>query len=1213
MMQPNPIQRFLGLARGADSPFDLLGLSPEQCDPASVRAALQRRMERLRRHPESLSHEADEVRLALHAAAAQLSDPAVRDQLAALLRSPQSASAPATMRHAAFRELATHVLARAGGWNRESRQWLGLLSHAHGLGDRELHQELRHIVASAKQGNAPIVTARPVDGASRSNGQTVYESIHKPRRRKRGISIGVPFWAIVSTATVAALLGAIVLRESATRRAAPATSEQITEQNPQAAPGRQPSDPTPGVLTPEVVVQQLSSPEQIQRWLDLAHAELSTDPGQAAWRFERATEALRQRWNLFSSSALLESQRDVMNFLHRAEPRSLSGERAGAAIESGLDTVNAEHQSVTGADVRTAVWSGATLLMIASDRNADSTMRRRAIDALQAAQIHTSARTNSFEDGAEATLPVIAERLIAWQAQHPATAAAEAWTVWNSTVETVTNADTAEGRRRADRIILQAAESLLSSDAHVATSAPALNTLASLLSTVRWSADGAGQAPPSWGAVLSWFDEPTIPVPDLAVATEWIVSRSGAPAVTSEMTLSRGSIVESRVALRERYARAWDADIAADSKGFAAVWARTVREVLTPTPRNSISEKLSRMALIARFNAAAALRWRGDVNGAGAIVVDPLSPVAAAGRTGNQPMGIVREASKERDGLWALRFLAARKRDLETRSNLLAEIGRAPWPLGPVDADVLVGVALQSPANELRSRAQEVARRRAAEPGIVSAMLDAISKAPRNASTTALVTDVTGRRVPSPANDAWEQAVRLALAERLLEMLAPMNEWTTVDQLSDVVAAAYAERAALPQTQRDDADFGAEFGGASSQDGATPAHIASDALFREWRDRAAMLSPNSRAPVSLEEIERRHVARQRLAVGPLQRFVGDQSSIAEAMAFVISAERPSRAAAVANVMEQLGAVRGGANSIVDQSVAAEQAMLALWALRYGLRVEDVLVESGAAAPQTATVNANPRATMIDVSQIDAAWLASTTVRDLKARLEALSPDDPIAAFNLAEELAYESQSPTGRDLARRLYELAYAWDETSNSPRGIGASVHLALADLSTRSDERRWLLAVALSMDPTLARIITLPAQERASLETRLALAEALELYRLGEYGDAQRKLSAPEVRQLLEHYEALLTGGAQRILTQIDGSPSCRECRNDRTAPDPRTPGESRLCPTCNGDPGPDVTDDLLLEQVRLELAILEDEPKSWSAALMATRGEGMREVGE
>ncbi|MDX2147741.1 MAG: hypothetical protein SFZ23_09495 [Planctomycetota bacterium] len=96
---PLPLQKFLGVRTLEAGPFSVLGLDPLMTQDADVLSALQARLGVVSAHPLSQTPEADEVRLALHAAAAQLLNRGVRERLVARLlaqdSTPETRCAPA--------------------------------------------------------------------------------------------------------------------------------------------------------------------------------------------------------------------------------------------------------------------------------------------------------------------------------------------------------------------------------------------------------------------------------------------------------------------------------------------------------------------------------------------------------------------------------------------------------------------------------------------------------------------------------------------------------------------------------------------------------------------------------------------------------------------------------------------------------------------------------------------------------------------------------------------------------------------------------------------------------------------------------------------------------------------------------------------------------------------------------------------------------------
>ncbi|MFT3684834.1 MAG: hypothetical protein QM783_07880 [Phycisphaerales bacterium] len=92
-----------------------------------------------------------------------------------------------------------------------------------------------------------------------------------------------------------------------------------------------------------------------------------------------------------------------------------------------------------------------------------------------------------------------------------------------------------------------------------------------------------------------------------------------------------------------------------------------------------------------------------------------------------------------------------------------------------------------------------------------------------------------------------------------------------------------------------------------------------------------------------------------------------------------------------------------------------------------------------------------------------------TVVGLDARLRALKPSDPQAYFVLAEDLASESADKPSRDLARRLFVLAFELYRARNGAGDgeMARSATLGLASLTAIDAERRWLAAVGDQVAP--------------------------------------------------------------------------------------------------------------------------------------------------
>ncbi|HZW09118.1 MAG TPA: hypothetical protein VFF69_04375 [Phycisphaerales bacterium] len=235
---------------------------------------------------------------------------------------------------------------------------------------------------------------------------------------------------------------------------------------------------------------------------------------------------------------------------------------------------------------------------------------------------------------------------------------------------------------------------------------------------------------------------------------------------------------------------------------------------------------------------------------------------------------------------------------------------------------------------------------------------------------------------------------------------------------------------------------------------------------------------------------------------------------------------------------------------------------------------------------------------------------------IPARLEALSPDAPEAYFRLAEEVAAESTSGPEDGLARRLFGLAFELDRRDGSPTWIAPSSCLGLASLARLESDRRWLRALANSLDPSYA----LPSWRNPELQAGVSgaafdAAEAIGAVRSGDGVRAADLLDRADVRHVIQRYGQLLgfsaSSGALWQLDQWASNWPCRECGNERVIYRPNTdPPSYRECYTCRGNPGPRLSREQLVSQLRFEAHLLHGISRSWGAQLALDMGAPLRE---
>lgn len=235
------------------------------------------------------------------------------------------------------------------------------------------------------------------------------------------------------------------------------------------------------------------------------------------------------------------------------------------------------------------------------------------------------------------------------------------------------------------------------------------------------------------------------------------------------------------------------------------------------------------------------------------------------------------------------------------------------------------------------------------------------------------------------------------------------------------------------------------------------------------------------------------------------------------------------------------------------------------------------------------------------------------IDDLRERLESLDPSDPMAYFELGEEVAQEFETPEELALARELYTIAFDLDRRLGGRHG--ASIALALADLVGIGSERDWLLSLAHTLDRRLAR----PDWHRAatgdaSLQNAYLAALAVGRVRAGQGREAQELLSLPEVRSIIRRYGALLSPIAQPAEAWLDREARrwpCPECHQQRVSKAiDASSGAFVACRVCGGNPGPELSTEEFIATLRFEARMLRGVQRSWSAQVIADGGAPVRD---
>lgn len=980
-------------------PFGLLGITPEACADEQIAAALKQRLTALAQHPQAWSPEADEVRLALHVAAAQLRDPAVRSVLLASWNDPSMSAGPGMMalgasgvprvsgrpgkprspgaqegaRAAAeaasrgapglFGDVALQVLVHSGGWNADSKRRLAALAHAHGISPQGLMQALgdvsRRQRVSVRESGGHL---RPVVSSEPGAGEPEAMAAAPPAAQRRSITIAT---LVLLGLTVLMVTMLVLVRSGHDRepRTMVVSQGRKDKQKAPAAPAVPLAEQTAESLRPVPAVREDVRPDEalvrprevtppdpategrrILNQIRAARAILSSDPRAALKEFEAGVSALGVRWLTLGDDVLIAVQDEIANFVVEASRRDRGTGRA--ALEPVMSPARrlVDSDRLLGRDaIASAAWSSGMLMRLRRERELPSALGESIGALLRGiARDERLPGENTLYRGIALGLDGMSDRLqprTTDQGQSPELV--QAWGHWITVARALGAADADMGRQS----LLRAADRLLIDGPELTLNKPASDVLGLLLGTMDLRNDR-----PTGERLLSWFDDDAVTAPDLSMVTAWILTNGAIPGVSSEMLLTPNATPSQRTMLRNTYASLLGLERSRDPAASGGRWASQAREMLNGRGAASSdpAEALLRAASMAKLNEAAAHRWRLDdtlsdrAREAGQI--DRLRQQSRSGGDASRgDPGKLTWPGDERDGQWAKRYLGAMN-SADQRIELLNELRNSGGPFGPADADVLAEAACFGTPMQVRRQAQATVRDRSDSLIVVNGLLEALPRAARQPAVAEMIRGVAGVRLPTTEDPTWRVVARRVVVERLMVMIASSRDRQS-DALALVMEDAYRVRVAafgppVASRQRGGADSvaggsaDADFRERSAGGDAAPEQVAG-LLWDAWAGQARRYAEGRWAFATFDELQRRRAGRASLAEGPIQHFAGEQASVAEVMAYVVAAERSSRARRIVEVLEQMNTDRRAAGHVYQQIEAAERAVLHLWVIRLG--------------------------------------------------------------------------------------------------------------------------------------------------------------------------------------------------------------------------------------------------------------------------------------
>ena len=922
----NLVERFLGPESARGGPFALLGLRPDDAIARKrVIHALEQSLARVDDHVLSETPEADEVRLALHAAAAQLLNPTVLEHL--LHRwAPDAASARVRARQSAepldpissLEQDAVLTFALCGGWNARSLRRLAMLAHARGLPSQEVGRALRRITRMRPRPRRPVPVARPAHagaappksaprGGAPKGGAPRGGAPARPRDILAPDPGTDPRDPIVTRLRLAGLLGAVAVATIVLLVVAVRLIVSASEPSPRiGGPGGARADgagPAPVEAAPpdapDAIPErrtELRNPALVLRELRAAVDGADIAPAESLDRFASAVEVLSRVWPTFSADQLRSANDQVGAFVRRVSSERRRSRIAVDAVGRGSRVLGLGAHLVGADDVWPAVWSASVLSVLSHDQNMSATAAEFIRADLSDVRGADAPRPASFPAAAVATLRKAARESIV---DTP-----EAWVRWIEAIEAVTP----EGSQSRQATLLAGLERLIAQDG--ADRPPVEVEIRVVALAIDWRESELARR---W--LVRQFDDRRATTPGLSVLTAVLAERSAVPGVDVTMVLSADATPADRQQLRDRYRGVWRLDAPRNADAFVSLLLTAVDEQPRRAADAGWAETLAETVTVASINAAAMRYWRGDHDEAERLLLERRVRVDALMSTDRTGRGrTVRAAG---DGAWAVAYLGGADSPAAQVEQLQRVAGASS--IGPVDAGVVVNEAIRGSPRRVRDAARTAVTRHANAPAMVNAVLEELPDAPSNDQVVRLVAAVTMTNPLDPDADRWKIDARRLLVARLIEMLAAEGDAGVIDELAELLREVYgaATGSAIP----------------SPSGGGSPDLVRSAAALRAaWLEAAARRPPTGAASISPEEIERRRRARLALTSGPLQVFAAEQLAACEAMALAVAADRPILGEDVSLVMARLDDARRASSHIIEQMLACERATMDLWRL-----------------------------------------------------------------------------------------------------------------------------------------------------------------------------------------------------------------------------------------------------------------------------------------
>lgn len=1143
MSHHDPLATFFKLP-AESPPAAILGLRRPHLSDEDILAARARRLDTIDAHPLASTPDADEARLAVHAAAAQLLK-VPEQRRTAPPRASSSLPSPkpklGLSRTAATLERDTLLLVgMAGGWTPRVLMRLAALAVTRGLTPADAVAAAKRLAGNPARspGSVSGTSARAAPANVRKPKQRARPAPPQPQQALRVMSDDIIFEHWLKNALIigsAAGLAIAVIILGALWALSLLNDPDPKERPDGSAPGvalngSSDTDPAPRISPPR---QEVSNAELVLLELSAARSLAQTDRhAQAAERVNAALGHWLERWTSHDPRAWREVLLDAGPVIDLILENPAGDERLARLVAGHLPDAS---RPLNASDVtRLPALAALHASLKISEGGAFTRELDRLWQSLDLAppQSPVPAANAALRSAARGRLAPTPDTYLAY-------------------------ADAADQLARiaatdATPILTEAAYDIL---ARVDAPAPSeLDAIGAIVARLDWRSGSTARA---W--LLARLNDRAVHPARAAKAIETLARSTSAPGIATETRLNTDATWQERLTLAQNLAEIWNLQLDIRQDLFTIDWLNLSDQLLAQPAPTGTRPGIEHLARLATLNSAALLSLGGADGPA----------VTAVARAANPPPDFNRP-----DPDLAALFTEPPDSDitiLQAVNNtdaLIDEInrfGNNPSRINTADALTLVDLAFRARSENLRQAAADAIQPIATSPIIIRAALKASPTIPDNTENRDLLASIASDTVRPDQGESFQQAAHRTLATALLARTEAAA--VPIDASAVPIHDAYRNARHITPVGR------------------------SPSLMRSVRAltnaRLAQVPPAMKAFTTPEQLIAQRDTRLRVATGPIQPFAVEQHALATASALAAIAAHPDLARPIETLWSRYTETRNGAESALEQTILTE---------RFHTRVLSLVLSR--ATPEDARRSASSTFAPAPRTPPSVTIPQENPTLTLDQRLEQLRPDNPAAYLQAGEELL-----AVGRERSAEHALVLALSIGAAQGDRHTAASAALALRSRTQHPDQRQLLRALADTLSPELVTHAWLmdtddsgPSTEtfrraaRVLLDIRRARGDAA-LEGLRDLAVRDLLTSQPELRVIASNERTTVP----EYLAAMARAWPCPDCDNERTIRQ-RGVATPELCPRCHADPGPRLANDRQGAWLTVETRLLATDPL-WS----------------